>query len=206
MFGGSSMNIIIIVIVVAVVIFAVVSTIMGRKNNRLEKEKRKKEVKSAIKQYIKAHESLTNLKIEYKKVVARKGKTYKYRDIFDVIVVISEAKTNKFIAEKSFEIEGINKKINKKNYTTDWKVNRELDLEMTRKEILIAENKIKLSKDEVKERRLLLKKQELNLEKDAKKARNDNKKVLKTLSQNKKKPEPTIFYPPQAKDKFIPAR
>ena len=47
--GNWTTNIVLIVIVAGVVIFAIVTAITGRKNQRLEKEKRKKSVKTKIK-------------------------------------------------------------------------------------------------------------------------------------------------------------
>jgi hypothetical protein len=56
-----------------------------------------------------------------------------------------------FLETKSFEIEGITTKVSKKEYKTDWIVNKETDLDETQKNIAIAEKKIKLSKAEQKE-------------------------------------------------------
>lgn len=152
-----TMNVILVVIIFAVIIFAVVSSIMGRKAQRIEREKRKKQVKDKIKQYIKDTDNRKNLRLEYEKVIARKGKEFKYQDIFDVIVDIYEAKTNTFLEQKAFEIEGISKKISKKQYETTWIVNQEINLEETKHRIEISEKKVKLTKEK-KEQKLPQKK------------------------------------------------
>ena len=112
---GSTTNIVLIAIVAGVVIFAVVSAILGHKNSKLEKTKKKKEVIIRIKEYLKNNNDLKHVEVEYKKIVARKGKEYKYRDIFDVVVDVKAAKTKNFICSKAFEIEGKHRKISKKN-------------------------------------------------------------------------------------------
>ncbi|WP_374696604.1 hypothetical protein [Spiroplasma endosymbiont of Polydrusus formosus] len=157
--GGSiTTNVILVVIVFAVIIFAVVSSIVGRKAQRIEREKRKKQVKDKIKQYIKDTDNRKNLRLEYDKVIARKGKEFKYRDIFDVIVDIYEAKTNSFLEQKAFEIEGISKKISKKQYETTWIVNKEINLEETKHKIEISDKKVKLTKEEKKAAKIAAKK------------------------------------------------
>ncbi len=155
--GNWTTNIVLIVIVAGVVIFAIVTAITGRKNQRLEKEKRKKSVKTKIKKYLNANYDIHNSRIEYEKVVARKGKEYKYRDIFDVLVDVYEHRSNKLIFSKAFEIEGISHKVDKKKIDTDWTVNGELDYEKTKYEIQIIEGKIKLSKEELKKRKEIVK-------------------------------------------------
>lgn len=153
------MNIILIIIIIAVVIFAIISSIMGRKSQKIEREKRKKQVKDKIKQFIKDKYNRKNLRLEYEKVIALKGKEFKYRDIFDVIVDIYEAKKNSFLEQRAFEIEGISKKINKKQYETIWIVNKEIDLEETKYRIQIIEKKIKLTKAEKKAIKIAKKKE-----------------------------------------------
>ena len=157
--GSMTMNVILVVIIFAVIIFAVVSSIMGRKAQRIEREKRKKQVKDKIKQYIKDTDNRKNLRLEYEKVIARKGKEFKYQDIFDVIVDIYEAKTNTFLEQKAFEIEGISKKISKKQYETTWIVNQEINLEETKHRIEISEKKVKLTKEEKKGAKIAAKKE-----------------------------------------------
>ncbi|WP_425377756.1 hypothetical protein [Spiroplasma endosymbiont of Polydrusus pterygomalis] len=157
--GSMTMNVILVLIVFAVIIFAVVSSIMGQKAQRIEREKRKKQVKDKIKRYIKDTDNCKNLRLEYKKVIARKGKEFKYRDIFDVIVDIYEAKTNTFLEQKAFEIEGISNKISKKQYETTWIVNQEINLEETKHRIEISEKKVKLTKEEKKAAKIAAKKE-----------------------------------------------
>ncbi|WP_338954495.1 hypothetical protein [Spiroplasma endosymbiont of Polydrusus cervinus] len=157
--GSMTMNVILVVIVFAVIIFAIVSSIMGQKAQRIEREKRKKQVKDKIKQYIKDTDNRKNLRLQYEKVIARKGKEFKYRDIFDVIVNIYEAKTNAFLEQKAFEIEGISKKISKKQYETTWIVNQEINLEETKHRIEISEKKVKLTKEEKKATKIAAKKE-----------------------------------------------
>ena len=176
---GSSTNIILIVVVVGIIIFAIISSIYGRKNQKAEKEKRKREVKQSIKNFIKKENNIKNVIIDYNKVVARKGKDYKYRDVFDVIVKIRNPKEENKVIEKAFEIEGISKKINKKDYTTTWVVNRELDLVSTKKQISIAENTVKLTKEEKQERKQALKEQETKILQEEKKIEKENKQNYK---------------------------
>ncbi len=176
---GSSTNIILIVVVVGIIIFAIISSIYGRKNQKAEKEKRKREVKQSIKNFIKKENNIKNVIIDYNKVVARKGKDYKYRDVFDVIVKIRNPKEENKVIEKAFEIEGISKKINKKDYTTTWVVNRELDLVSTKKQISIAENTVKLTKEEKQERKQTLKEQETKILQEEKKIEKENKQNYK---------------------------
>lgn len=180
-FGGSTiMNVILIIIITTVIIFAIVSSIMGRKTQRIEREKRKKQVKDKIKQYIKNIDNRKNLRLEYEKVIARKGKEFKYRDIFDVIVDIYEAKTNIFLEQKAFEIEGISKNINRKQYETLWTVNKEINLEETKRRIAISEKKIKLTKEEKKTAKIILKKKYEAYRAEIFKKREEERKMRKS--------------------------
>ncbi len=176
--GGSTMNIVLIVIVVGVIVFAIVSAVVSRKNKRLERQKRKKEVKYKIKAFLKTHDNLRNVRLEYEKVAARKGKEYKYRDIFDVIVDIYDSKTNKLISTRAFEIEGMSKKITKKNFETTWVVNVELDLADTRRQIGIVEGTVKLSNEEKIAQKKLLKEQTKRYQDNLKPVRHKKKKNL----------------------------
>ncbi|AGM25269.1 hypothetical protein [Spiroplasma chrysopicola] len=177
--GGATMNIILIIIVLAVIIFAIVSSIMGRKAQKLEREKRKKQVKDKIKEYIKETDNRKNLRLEYEKVIARKGKEYKYRDLFDVIVDIYEAKTNSFLEQKAFEIEGISKKVGKKQYETTWIVNQEIDLVEAKKRIDIIEKKVKLTKEQQKEQKINSKKEFQRQREEMAKKRAEERKMRK---------------------------
>ncbi|AXF96637.1 hypothetical protein [Spiroplasma phoeniceum] len=196
--GSMTMNVILVVIVVAVIIFAIVSSIMGRKAQRIEREKRKKQVKDKIKQYIKDTDNRKNLRLEYEKVIARKGKEFKYRDIFDVIVDIYEAKTNAFLEQKAFEIEGISKKNSKKQYETTWIVNQEIDLEETKHRIEISEKKVKLTKEEKKAAKITARKEYEAHRAEMLKKREEERKLRKAgqLSVDERpKPKPEKFVP-----------
>ncbi|AKX34389.1 hypothetical protein SLITO_v1c07660 [Spiroplasma litorale] len=138
------------VVIVIVLVFIVISSITSKKAQKVEQQKRKKIVREEIKSYLSKTNNLKNIKLEYEKVYARKGPEYKYRDVFDVVVNIYEAKTNSLMTTRSFEVEGITTKEGKKNYTTAWQVNKELELEDTRKRIAIAEKQVKLTKEEKK--------------------------------------------------------
>jgi hypothetical protein len=116
--GNQATMFIMIAVIVVIVIFVIVSTITGKKASKREKAKRKLEVRDAIKNYILVNEKQKNIRIDFERVYARKGAEYKYRDVFDVIVLIIEPKTNQVKEEKAFEVEGISTKIDKKNYST----------------------------------------------------------------------------------------
>ncbi|WP_339022405.1 hypothetical protein [Spiroplasma endosymbiont of Crioceris asparagi] len=143
-------TIIILGLVVVVAIFIIVTSITGRGAQKKEQEKRKKVVREEIKFWLNSNRNLKNVIVQYDTVYARKGAEYKYRDVFDVIVSIYEAKTNLFREKIALEIEGITTKQDKKTYTTKWIVNKQLDTEETEKRVAIAEKKIKLSKAERK--------------------------------------------------------
>lgn len=196
--GSMTMNVILVVIVVAVIIFAIVSSIMGRKAQRIEREKRKKQVKDKIKQYIKDNDNRKNLRLEYEKVIARKGKEFKYRDIFDVIVDIYEAKTNAFLEQKAFEIEGISKKISKKQYETTWIVNQEINLEETKHRVEISEKKVKLTKEEKKAAKIAARKEYEAHSAEMLKKREEERKLRKAGQlpvDERPKPKPEKFVP-----------
>lgn len=142
--------IILIIVVVIIVVFIVVSSITSKKAQKKEQAKRKKVVREEIKNYISKNLNLKNIRVEYEKVYARKGAEYKYRDVFDVIVQMFDAKTNELVDTKSFEIEGVTTRADKKTYQTAWHVNVETNIEETQKRIAIAEKKVKLTKAEMK--------------------------------------------------------
>ncbi|AKU80035.1 hypothetical protein [Spiroplasma turonicum] len=173
------------VVIVIVLIFIVVSSITSKKAQKVEQQKRKKIVREEIKSYLSKSNNLKNVKLEYEKVYARKGPEYKYRDVFDVVVNIFEAKTNKLMATRSFEVEGITTKEGKKNYTTTWQVNKELELEDTRKRIAIAEKKVKLTKEEKKvlkeEEKLRLVEQKTQMKEELKTLKEVNSKQKNDL-------------------------
>jgi ABC-type Na+ efflux pump permease subunit len=149
--GGTTGMIVMGLIVVVVLVFIIVSSITGKKARKKEQEKRKRVVKDEIKAYLAKVKNQKNISVDYEKVFARKGPEYRYRDIFDVVVRILSPKDGSVLETKSFEIEGITTKVGKKEYKTDWIVNKETDLDETQKNIAIAEKKIKLSKAEQKE-------------------------------------------------------
>jgi type VI protein secretion system component VasK len=149
--GGTTGMIVMGLIVVVVLVFIIVSSITGKKARKKEQEKRKRVVKDEIKAYLAKVKNQKNISVDYEKVFARKGPEYRYRDIFDVVVRILSPKDGSVLETKSFEIEGITTKVSKKEYKTDWIVNKETDLDETQKNIAIAEKKIKLSKAEQKE-------------------------------------------------------
>ncbi|WP_342268636.1 hypothetical protein [Spiroplasma endosymbiont of Aspidapion aeneum] len=146
----SSFTIIIIVVVIIVLIFIIITSITGKKSQKIEQEKRKKVVRDEIKNYIYLNENRKNIRIEYENVIARKGGDYKYRDVFDVVISLFEPKKNTLIDTRSYEIEGLTQKVDKKNYQTVWQVNSRTDLEETRRKISIATKQIKLTKEEKK--------------------------------------------------------
>lgn len=192
MFGGGfsgTTGIILVLIVATVIIFSVVSTILGKKGQKKEREKRKRQVKDEIKQYIRLNDNRRNLRLEYDKVVSRRGKEYKYRDIFDVIVNIYDAKSNTFLEEKAYEIEGISQKVSKKVYETKWKVNQELDVEEAKKRIEIIEKKIKLTKEEKIEQKKATKLKEKEEREEMIKRRKEQKKANPEIAMERPKAE-----------------
>ncbi|QGS51789.1 hypothetical protein [Spiroplasma tabanidicola] len=206
LFGGSSTTttIIFAVIVLVIIIFIVISSITSKKAQKKEQAKRKKVVKEEIKNYLSQTQNQKNIKIEYEKVYARKGPEYKYRDVFDVIVQMYEPKTNELIKTAAYEVEGITTKADKKTYNTAWQVNKELDIEDTKKRIAIAEKKIKLSKEERKIMRAeeIVRSKELRANLKAEEA-----KIKET--QAKQKANPSLRVPDEVKAatvKFIPKR
>lgn len=146
--GSQTQFIILLVVLAAAIGFVIYSSIRAKKTSKKEKHRRYKEVRTQIKNYIAEIENKKNLRIEFEKVYARKGAEYKYRDVFDVIVELIEPKTNKIVAIRAYEIEGLTSKLDKKNFKTEWVVNGDLDLEETKRRIAIAEKEIKLSRDE----------------------------------------------------------
>ncbi|AGR41002.1 hypothetical protein [Spiroplasma taiwanense] len=178
-------SIVIGVVVVIVLIFVIVSSITSKKAQKVEQQKRKKVVKEEIKNYLSKSQNIKNVKLEYEKVYARKGVEYKYRDVFDVVVQIFEAKTNKLITTTAYEVEGITTKTAKNSYTTAWQVNDELNLDETKKRIAIAEKKIKLTRQE----KIVLKKEEKIKALDHK---NQVKQELKVLKEEKKEQKKEI--------------
>lgn len=146
--SGLSGMIIMGLVVVVVLIFIIISSITGKKARKKEQEKRKKIVKDEIKRYLASIDNQRNISVEFEKVFARKGPEYRYRDVFDVIVRILSPKDNSVLSTRSYEIEGITTKVNKKEYKTEWIVNKETNIEDTRKNIAVAEKKVKLTREE----------------------------------------------------------
>lgn len=144
------LNIIVGAVVVLIIIFAIVSAIRNRKNRHSETNKRQREIAEQIKKFARIQHNYRNLRADFEKMVARRGQVYRYREIYDVLIAFFNAKTNKLISHKAFEVEGINKEIAPKQYQTFWRVNRELDYEEAHRNIMINEGKIRLSRAEQK--------------------------------------------------------
>ncbi len=177
-----ALDIILVVCIVGIIIFIGITSLVNRKSQKKEREKRKREVRDKIKSFIKERENKKNLYIEFEKVVARKGKKYKTRDVFEVIIKIFDAKTREHIEDRAYEIEGISIPIDKKNYTHEWVINSRLDIENTRHRISIIEGDVKLSKDEKKRQKQLAKeerKQQYILEKEERKKLRKSNESLK---------------------------
>ncbi|QEH61692.1 hypothetical protein SCHIN_v1c04950 [Spiroplasma chinense] len=185
MFGnsGSTTYIVIGIVVLILLVFVVVSSITSKKAQKKEQAKRKKVVRDEIKLFLAKTQNQKNITIDYEKVYARKGAEYKYRDVFDVVVQIIEPKTAQVKEVKAYEVEGITTRVDKKNYTTAWQVNKELDLEETKKRIAVAEKKIKLSKEE----RRLMKVEESSREKELKIQQKEEIKEIKAKKVEAKK-------------------
>lgn len=203
---GTNWQIILLVIVVVIVlVFIIISSITSKKNQKREQTKRKKVVREEIKSYLAKEMNLKNLRLEYEKVYARKGVEYKYRDVFDVIVQLYDAKTNKLIAIKAFEIEGMTTRADRKTYTTTWNVNGESDIEDTKRRIAIAEKKVKLTKEEKK----TIKADEAAKAKaEALKIREKQKELKLQKSEQKKLPPSNTIDPVKKATavKFVPRR
>jgi hypothetical protein len=105
-------------LIIIIVVVMIVSSIRKRKQDKIEKEKRQKEVRDKIKQYLKINDNIAHKRIEYDKVIARAGKDYKYRDVFDVVIKLYDSKSNALYATKAFEVEGLTKQLSKKEYET----------------------------------------------------------------------------------------
>ncbi len=198
--GSSAMiEIILAVCIVGIIIFIIITSILNKKTQRKEKEKRKREVREKIKSFIKERENRQNLYIQFEKVLARKGKEFKNRDVFEVIINIYDAKSRNHIEDRAYEIEGISIPIDKKNYTHEWVVNSKLDLSTTRRRIGIIEGNIKLSKEEKKN---LIKKQKMQ-------KKEENLKLKSDLRENKKNKRKNILPTPEKlsiEEKFVPKR
>ena len=112
------LNIIVGAVVVLIIIFAIVSAIRNRKNRHSETNKRQREIAEQIKKFARIQHNYRNLRADFEKMVARRGQVYRYREIYDVLIAFFNAKTNKLISHKAFEVEGINKEIAPKQYQT----------------------------------------------------------------------------------------
>lgn len=131
LFQNNNTTWIMLVLILVIIVIMIFSSIRKRKQDKIEKEKRQKEVRDRIKQYLKDNGQITHKIIEYDKVVSRAGKDYKYRDVFDVIIKLYDSKSHQLYATKAFEVEGLSKQIGKKKYEISWQVNKELDLDET---------------------------------------------------------------------------
>ena len=197
--GSSShrfaLDIILVISIIGIVLFIGVTSLLNRKNKQKEKEKRKREVRNKIKTFIREKESKKNLKIEFEKVIAKKGKKYKTRDVFEVIINISDAKSNIHIEDRAYEIEGISIPIDKKNFNHEWVVNARLDIKNTREYIKLIEGEIKLTKDQKIQNKKIVKEQK-------KQEYKEEKANIKLEKQNKTKE----IKKADIEDKFIPRR
>jgi len=199
--GGATMWILLVVII-AIIGFVIVSSIVSRKAGKKEKEQRKIEVREAIKEYILTEEKRKNIRVDFQRVYARKGAEYKYRNVFDVVVLIIEPKTNKVIEERVFEIEGIDTKVDKKKFTTKWQVNGTLDLEATKRKIAIAQKEIKLTAAEKR----VLKKEEREKEKELRQKEKEELNAAKKQSKIDRKIAPVESTIKPNQPKFVPNR
>lgn len=142
-----------LLLMVVVLVIFIISSVGSKKRKREEKQKRQKEVKDALKTYMRDELNLRHKTVEFEQVVARSSKDYRYRDVFDVIIKLYDSKKNDLYATKAFEIEGFAKQISKKEFETIWKVNGELDLDEVLKRINLEKrrkSKIKKNNPEVK--------------------------------------------------------
>lgn len=164
-----------LILMAVVLVIFIISSVGSRKRKREEKQKRQKEVKEALKSYMRDELNLRHKTVEFDQVLARSSKDYRYRDVFDVIIKLYDSKKNDLFATKAFEIEGFAKQISKKEFETIWKVNCELNLDETLKRIeLDKKNKNKIKKMQKKTP-------------EEKKAIVDEKAALKASIQEEKK-------------------
>lgn len=196
--GGHSftMDIVLGVVVLGIVIFVAVTSFLNRNNRKKERDKRTKEVKEKIKEFIREKESKKNIYIEFEKIISRKGKETKNRDVFEVIINIFDARTRKHLEDRAYEIEGISIPIDRKNFRHDWVINARLDLEHTRKRLKILEGEIELSKEEKK----ILRQQN----KEAKIKKKEQEKETAKLKSLKNEDEESLLV--DIDEKFIPKR
>ncbi|WP_338968148.1 hypothetical protein [Spiroplasma endosymbiont of Lonchoptera lutea] len=164
-------------LIIIIVVVMIVSSIRKRKQDKIEKEKRQKEVRDKIKQYLKINDNIAHKRIEYDKVIARAGKDYKYRDVFDVVIKLYDSKSNALYATKAFEVEGLTKQLSKKEYETTWKVNHELELEATL---------IRLQKEQKKSYWKMTKAERTQVRLERKEAKKIEKAEIKKIKQEKK--------------------
>ncbi|WP_338982373.1 hypothetical protein [Spiroplasma endosymbiont of Eupeodes luniger] len=164
-------------LIIIIVVVMIVSSIRKRKQDKIEKEKRQKEVRDKIKHYLKINDNIAHKRIEYDKVIARAGKDYKYRDVFDVVIKLYDSKSNALYATKAFEVEGLTKQLSKKEYETTWKVNHELELEATL---------IRLQKEQKKSYWKMTKAERAQVSLERKEAKIIEKAEIKKIKQEKK--------------------
>ncbi|WP_339024821.1 hypothetical protein [Spiroplasma endosymbiont of Agriotes lineatus] len=164
-------------LIIIIVVVMIVSSIRKQKQDKIEKEKRQKEVRDKIKQYLRINDNIMHKRIEYDKVIARAGKDYKYRDVFDVVIKLYDSKSNQLYATKAFEVEGLTKQLSKKKYETTWKVNHELELE---------ETLIRLQKEQKKSYWKTTKAGRAQIRLERKEAKIIEKEEMKKIKQEKK--------------------
>lgn len=134
-----------LILMLVVLVIFIISSIGSKKRKKEEKQKRQKEVKEALKVYMRDELNLRHKTVEFEQVLARNGKDYRYRDVFDVIIKLYDSKKNELYATKAFEIEGFINQISKKEFETIWKVNCELDLEETLKRVALEKQRKKIN-------------------------------------------------------------
>jgi len=145
-------------LIVVVAIIFIFTTISSKKKKKEEKKRRQKEVKNVIKSFMRQKLNLQHKTIEFEQVVPRSSKEFRYRDVFDVIVKLYDSKKNDLFATKAFEVEGFTKQLSKKEFETIWKVNCELDLAQTIKNIEFSKKRTKI-KRKTPEQKAALKKE-----------------------------------------------
>ena len=118
------------IILLAIIGFVVYSGLKKNKKEKKQRKQREKEVKKLIKKHLADQPNYQNITITYKDVIARTGKKYNNRDVFDVFLEIVNKKKGGKPILKCFEIEGFavyTDPKDKDNVTVDWRINHEFD-------------------------------------------------------------------------------
>lgn len=197
-FSDNNNSLIFGVIIIGIIIFIVYKGFKKKKTEKIEQHKREDEVIKEIKKYLSEINKLKNVSIKFVKVVARSGKLYKYRDVFDVFVEIKNIKKNKIIRKNAYEVEGIATQgiENKKEINVKWFINKEFEYEKHWKlinDLPSSSWKIHLKSLKIKDKKLRKnwKKDEIEkLKKWSKEQKDRHKKIEKS-----KENEEEIFKP-----------